>query len=47
MEFKKHKLGEFIDSISDTTPILKEKVILINTSDVENGETLNHKYVDN
>ena len=47
MEFKKHKLGEFIDSISDTTPILKEKVILINTSDVENGETLNHKYVEN
>lgn len=47
MEFKKHKLGEFIDYISDTTPILKEKVILINTSDVENGETLNHKYVEN
>lgn len=47
MEFNKHKIGEFIDTISDTTPIDKEKVILINTSDVENGYVLNHNYVDN
>lgn len=47
MEYKEYKLGEFIDTISDTTPINKEKVILINTSDVENGYVLNHDYVDN
>ena len=47
MEFKEHILGEFIDTISDTTPINKEKVILINTSDIENGYVLNHDYVDN
>ncbi len=47
MEFKEVKLGELVDTISDTTPIKKEKVVLINTSDVENGRVLNHKYVDN
>lgn len=47
MEFKKVKLGVYIETISDTTPINKEKVILINTSDVENGYVLNHSYVDN
>ena len=47
MEFKKCKLGDFIESISDTTPIKKENVILINTSDVEDGKVLNHKYVEN
>lgn len=47
MEFKKVKLGDFIDTISDTTPIKKDKVILINTSDVENGNVLNHSYVEN
>ena len=47
MEFKKHKLGEFIDTISDTTSIKKNKVILINTSDIENGKVLNHIYSEN
>ena len=47
MEFKKHKLGEFIDTISDTTSIKKDKVILINTSDIENGKVLNHIYSEN
>ncbi len=47
MKFEKHKLGEFVESISDTTPIKKEKVILVNTSDVENGKVLNHKYIEN
>lgn len=47
MEYKKYKLGEFIDTISDTTPINKDKVILVNTSDVENGYVLNHNYVEN
>lgn len=47
MEYKKYKLGEFIDTISDTTPINKDKVILVNTSDVENGYVLNHNHVEN
>ena len=47
MEFKKHKLGEFIDTISETSTIKKQQVVLINTSDVENGKVLNHKYTEN
>lgn len=47
MEFRKCKLGDFVDNVSDTTPIKKDKVILINTSDIENGNVLNHKYTDN
>ena len=43
----RYKLEELIDSITDTRIINKDKVILINTSDVENGIVLNHKYVDN
>ena len=47
MKLEERKLGEFIESISDTTKVLSEKVILINTSDVENGKVLNHQYVVN
>lgn len=47
MDFKKHKLGEFIDTISETSTIKKQQVVLINTSDVENGKVLNHKYTEN
>lgn len=47
MEFKRYKLGEFIESVSDTTQILKDKVVLINTSDVKNGYVINHTYTLN
>ena len=47
MEFNKVKLKEVLESISDCRKINKEKVILINTSDIENGRVLNHKYVEN
>ncbi len=43
----KYKFEELIESISDTRKINKSEVILINTSDVENGAVLNHKYVKN
>lgn len=47
MVFRKYKFEDFIDTISDTTPLNKEKVILINTSDVEDGKVLNNQYVEN
>ena len=47
MIFNKFKLGEFVDTISDTTKINKDKVILINTSDVLEGIVTNHEYTDN
>lgn len=43
----KYKLDELIESISDTRKVNKNEVILVNTSDVENGIVLNHKYVKN
>ena len=43
----KYKLEELIDSITDTTKINKKEIVLINTSDVENGKVLNHAYVKN
>ena len=43
----KYRLGELIESISETSKIEKDEVVLINTSDVENGKVLNHTYVDN
>ena len=42
-----YKLEDLIESITDTQKIIKDKIILINTSDVENGIVLNHTYVDN
>lgn len=47
MKYKICKLGEFVDNISDTIPIQNNEVILINTSDIENGKVLNHNYTDN
>ena len=47
MPFEQHLIGEFVDSITDTTPIEKSSVILVNTSDVENWKVLNHSYVEN
>lgn len=43
----KYKLGELIDTISDTRKIEKDKLVLINTSDVLNGKVLNHSYTPN
>lgn len=43
----KYKLGDLIDSISDTRRITKKEVVLINTSDVLSGKVLNHSYVPN
>lgn len=47
MEYKECKIGDFIESISDSEKIEKNQVILINTSDIENGKVLNHKYIEN
>ena len=47
MKCEKIKLFELVDTISDTKKIEKDKVILVNTSDVLNGEVLNHTYTDN
>lgn len=47
MEFKDYKFIDLVDSISDTAKINKDKVILINTSDVGNGKVWNHTYTDN
>ena len=46
-EWRKVKLGEIIDTISDTEKIKKDKVVLINTSDILEGKVLNHNYSDN
>ena len=43
----KYKLGDLIDTISDTRKIEKDKLVLINTSDVLNGKVLNHSYTPN
>lgn len=43
----KYKLGELIDTISDTRKIEKDKLVLINTSDVLNGKVLNHSFIPN
>lgn len=40
-------VGDICDSISDTYRRKSDKVVLINTSDVFDGEVLNHKYVPN
>jgi type I restriction enzyme, S subunit len=44
--YKKVKLGDFVESISKTHKNSKDKVVLINTSDVLEGKVLNHNYVD-
>lgn len=47
MKYEEIKLSELVDTISDTRKIDKDKVILVNTSDVLAGEVLNHTYSDN
>ena len=47
MTFEKHLISEFVDSITDTTPITDDSVILVNTSDVENWKVINHEYTEN
>lgn len=47
MKYDEIKLSELVDTISDTRKIDKDKVVLVNTSDVLAGEVLNHTYTDN
>ena len=47
MEHEEIKLFELVDTISDTRKIDKDKVVLVNTSDVLAGEVLNHTYSEN
>ena len=47
MKLYEKELGEFVENISDTEKINKDEVILVNTSDVENGKVINHNYVKN
>ena len=47
MNYEEKKLSELVDTISDTRKIDKDKVVLVNTSDVLAGEVLNHTYTDN
>ncbi|MCC9873212.1 restriction endonuclease subunit S, partial [Streptococcus agalactiae] len=41
------KLGDVCDSVSVTFDKTKQQVVLINTSDVLEGEVTNHILVDN
>ena len=44
-KWKVKKIGEFVDSISETYKFNdKEKVIFLNTSDILNGQIVNHNY---
>lgn len=45
--WRRVKLGELINSVSETFKTPNEKVILINTSDVLEGKVLNHELVEN
>ena len=47
MKYEGIKLFELVDTISDTRKIDKDKVVLVNTSDVLAGAVLNHTYSDN
>ncbi|KEH94190.1 restriction endonuclease subunit S [Clostridium botulinum] len=46
-EWKEYRLGDIVDSISEKHKFDKDKIILINTSDVLEGKVLNHVYVEN
>lgn len=46
-EWREVKLGDVVDSISQKHKFDKDKIVLINTSDVLEGKVLNHEYVDN
>ncbi|MCM0648415.1 restriction endonuclease subunit S [Clostridium swellfunianum] len=41
------KLGDIVESVSIKHKFNKDKIVLINTSDVLEGKVLNHTYVDN
>lgn len=45
--WRRVRLGDVIESISDTTKIIEDEVVLINTSDVYDGKVLNHQLVEN
>ena len=47
MKYEKIKLSDLVDTISDTRKIDKDRVVLVNTSDVLSGSVLNHSYTDN
>lgn len=47
MKYEEIKLSELVDTISDTRKVDKDRVILVNTSDVLDGEVLNHAYSEN
>ncbi len=47
MKYEEKRLSELVDTISDTRKIDKDKVVLVNTSDVLTGEVLNHTYTEN
>lgn len=47
MKYEKIKLSDLVDTVSDTRKINKDKVVLINTSDIFDGDVLNHSYTDN
>jgi len=46
-EWSKVKIGDICKSISETYNGKAQKVVLINTSDVQEGKVLNHELVDN
>lgn len=46
-DWKEMTVGDLCDTISDTYRRRDDKVILVNTSDVLEGQILNHKCVDN
>ncbi len=46
-DWKEVKLGDVVESISERFISKKEKIVLINTSDVLEGKVLNHKYEPN
>ena len=46
-EWQKIRLDEVIESVSIRHKFDKDKIILINTSDVLDGKVLNHEYVEN
>ena len=46
-EWKNYTIGDICSSISETYSKDSSKVVLINTSDIYNGDVLNHKFVEN
>lgn len=46
-EWREITIGDVVDSISQKHKFDKDKIVLVNTSDVLEGKVLNHEYVDN